>query len=273
MLRWSRSCEVSSALPADASLRAVGVELVTDTGRMALGTQQRDVRHVDRHVAVDDAALHRGPGRLLMLLGDVDAVDDHATLRRKDTRHVAFLAAVFTREDADAVTLLDLEPRHLQHLRRERNDAHELLVAQLTADGAEDARAARLLLVVDQHGRVLVEADVAAVGTAPLLLHPDDDALHDVAFLDLGARDGVFDRGDEDVADRRVAPLRASEHLDAEDLFGAAVVRDAKTCLLLDHRARSNTSTRRQRFSFDSGRVSCTRTRSPTLRSLFSSCT
>ena len=35
--------------------------------------------------------------------------------------------------------------------------------------------------------------------------------------------------------------------------------------LLLDHRARSRTSTRRQRFSFDSGRVSWTRTRSPTL--------
>src|SRR6478736_7718615 len=38
-----------------------------------------------------------------------------------------------------------------QHLRRERNDAHEPPVAQLAAHRAEDARAAGLHLLVDQH--------------------------------------------------------------------------------------------------------------------------
>src|SRR5688572_22507564 len=71
----------------------------------------------------------------------------------------------------------------LEHLRCEGHDAHELLVPQLTADRPEDAGAPRLQLVVDQDGRVLVEADVAAVGTAPLLLGPHDDALDDVALL------------------------------------------------------------------------------------------
>ncbi len=90
------------------------------------------------------------------------------------------------------------------HLRCQRHDAHELLVPQLAADGAEDAGATRLLLVVlDEHGGVLVEADVAAVGTTPLLLGAHDDALHDVALLDGGAGEGVLDGGDEDVADRR----------------------------------------------------------------------
>src|SRR6478736_892755 len=56
-----------------------------------------------------------------------------------------------------------------QHLRRERHDAHEPAVTQLPTHRAEDARAARLHLLVDQHRRVLVEADVAAVGTAALL--------------------------------------------------------------------------------------------------------
>ena len=65
------------------------------------------------------------------------------------------------------------------------------------------------MLVVDEHGGVLVEADVAAVGTALLLLGADDDALHDVALLHRGAGDGVLDRGDEDVADRGVAPARS----------------------------------------------------------------
>src|SRR5215218_9149654 len=87
------------------------------------------------------------------------------------------------------------------HLRRQRDDAHELAVAQLPADRAEDARAARLHLVVDEHSGVLVEADVAAVGAAALLLRADDDALHDVALLHRGARDGVLHGRHEDVAD------------------------------------------------------------------------
>src|SRR5688572_30011814 len=56
------------------------------------------------------------------------------------------------------------------HLRSQRDDAHELGVAQPAAHRAENAGAARLALVVDEDGGVLVEADVAAVGTAPFLL-------------------------------------------------------------------------------------------------------
>src|SRR5438105_4258173 len=125
-----------------------------------------------------------------------------------------------------------------QHFRSERDDSHEPLVAQLAADGAEDARAARLELVVHQHGSVLVEADVAAIGTALLLLGTDNDAFHDVALLDRRAGDGVFDRRHEHVADRRVTTLRAPEHLDAQHFLGARVVGHAQTRFLLDHLAR-----------------------------------
>src|SRR3954452_8684815 len=134
---------------------------------------------------------------------------------------------------------LILRPAMSDHLRCERHDLHELLVPELTAHRAEDTGAARVHLVVDQHGGVLVEADVAAVGTALLLLHPDDDALHDLALLDGRAGDGVLDGGDEDVADAGVAPLGAAEHADAEDLLGPTVVRDSEARLLLDHRTTS----------------------------------
>src|SRR5581483_4974619 len=160
---------------------------------------------------------------------------------------------------------------HLQDLRCERDDSHELLVAQLAAHRPEDARAPRLLLVVDEDGGVLVEADVAAVRPPLLLLCAHDHALHDVALLDRGTGDGVLDGGHEHVPDRRVAPLGAAQHLDAEHLLGTTVVGDAEPRFLLDHLARSSTSTTRQRFRRDSGRVSCTRTRSPTRTSLVSS--
>src|SRR3984957_10793398 len=160
-----------------------------------------------------------------------------------------------------------------KHLRCERHDAHEALVAQLAADGPEDAGPARLLLVIDENGGVLVEADVAAVGTPLLLLRPHDDALDDVALLDGSAGDGVLDRGHEHVTDAGVAPARPSEHADAEHLTCAGIVGDPEPGLLLNHRARATTSVRRQRLSLESGRVSCTRTRSPILALSSASCT
>ena len=61
-----------------------------------------------------------------------------------------------------SVALLDLHLRgHLEHLRGEADDLHEVLLAQLARDRAEDARAARVALVVDDHGGVLVERDRA----------------------------------------------------------------------------------------------------------------
>jgi len=44
----------------------------------------------------------------------------------------------------------------LQHLRRERDDPHEPLVAQFAADRAEDAGPARLAVVLDDDRGVLL---------------------------------------------------------------------------------------------------------------------
>src|SRR5215207_5818507 len=101
-----------------------------------------------------------------------------------------------------------------KHLRGERDDSHEAAITQLPTHWAEDTGAAGCEVVLAQHGRVLVEADVAAVGTTLLLLGAHDDALDDVALLHTGAGDGVLDGGDEDVADRGVPTARAAEHLD-----------------------------------------------------------
>src|SRR5436305_8957842 len=139
----------------------------------------------------------------------------------------------------------------LEHLRREGHDPHEAAVAELAPDGTEDARAPRLHLVVDEHGGVLVEPDVTAVRTTPLLLGPHDDALHDVALLHRRARNGVLDRRDEDVADPRVAASGAAEHLDAQHLTRAAVVSNLEPGLFSNHRARSRTSTIRQRLCLE----------------------
>src|SRR3954469_7006244 len=161
----------------------------------------------------------------------------------------------------------------LEHLRRERHDLHEVAVAQLARDRPEDARPARVVLGVDDDRGVLVEGDVRAVVAAEGLLRAHDDGRDDLALLDRPLRVGLLDGRGDDVADERVAALRAALDADAEDLAGAGVVGDLQPCLVLDHFARSRTSTRFQRFVRESGRLSPTRTRSPSLASLVSSCT
>src|SRR5207248_9808356 len=154
----SYSRQVTSALAADPHLAPRVVAAEADAGGTTVGTHDGDRRDRDRHVLVDDAALHGGAGLSLVLLDAVHAVDDDLALGREDTHDVALLAPVLAGENLDPVALLDLH-RHLENLRGEGDDPHEALVAELTADGAEDARAPRLLLVVDEDSRVLVEAD------------------------------------------------------------------------------------------------------------------
>src|SRR3954467_7334461 len=160
---------------------------------------------------------------------------------------------------------------HLEHLRGERDDAHEAAVAQLARHGAEDAGPARVVRRVDDHRGVLVEGDVGAVVAPELLLGAHDDRLDHLALLDRPLRVGLLDRRGDDVPDARVAAARAAHHADAEDLAGAGVVGDLEPGLVLDHLARSSTSTRRQRLERDIGRHSWTRTVSPSWASLRSS--
>src|SRR4051812_15701240 len=122
-----------------------------------------------------------------------------------------------------------------EHLRRERNDLHEPLLAQLAAHGAEDARATGFPVGLEDHRCVLVEADVGTVGTTALLDGAHDHGLDDVALLDVAARDRVLDGGDDDVTDAGVTPTGAAEHTDAQDLLGTRVVGDLESRLLLDH--------------------------------------
>src|SRR4051812_36617459 len=117
-----------------------------------------------------------------------------------------------------------------------------LLCPQLAHDGAEDAGADRLGIVVDEHRRVRIEADRRAVGTVDVLRGPHDHGLVDVALLHAAPRRRFLDGDDDDVAYAGEAPLGAAQHLDALDALGAAIVGDLKVGLHLDHRSNSFSS-------------------------------
>src|SRR3954471_14818474 len=263
----------------DAGLLAVGRDRRAEARRLlVLGVDQRHVGDVDGAGPLDDADLgvRVERARALVALLDVQAVDVDLVLLAVHADDAPGLAAVLAADHDDLVVAADpqlaaLALHELEHLRGERDDLHEAAVAQLAGDGAEDARPARVVRLVDDHRGVLVEADVGAVVAAEGLLRAHDDRADDLALLDRALRRGLLDGRGDDVPDARVAALVAADDADAEDLARTGVVGHAQPRLVLDHLARSRTSTRRQRLVRESGRASTTRTRSPSPASLVSS--
>src|SRR5215211_4938162 len=136
---------------------------------------------------------------------------------------------------AITITLSSVRIFISEHLRRERDDPHEAAVAQLARDGAEDARAARVVRGVEDHRGVLVERDVGPVLAAELLLRAHDDGLDDLALLDGALRVRLLDGRGDDVPHARVAAAGAAHDADAQDLARARVVGDLEPGLVLDH--------------------------------------
>src|SRR4051794_37693187 len=227
----------------DAGLLAVGRDRRAEARRLVvLGVDERHVGDVDRPGPLDDADLgvRVQRRRALVALLQVEAVDVDALGLAVHADDAAGLAAVLAADDDHLVVAADLELgalalHELEHLRGERDDLHEPAVAQLAGHGPEDARAARVVGLVDDHRGVLVEADVRAVVAAEGLLRAHDDRADDLALLDRALRRGLLDGRGDDVPDARVAALVAADDADAEDLSRTGVVGDAQACLVLDH--------------------------------------
>src|SRR5260370_24672980 len=92
------------------------------------------------------------------------------------------------------------------------------------------------MILVEQHGGVAVEADVAAVVAADFLGRAHDHRARHVALFDLGVGNRFFDCDHDHISDRRVPALGAAEHLDAHHLAGTRIIGDIQNGLHLYHR-------------------------------------
>src|SRR5450759_4257171 len=125
-----------------------------------------------------------------------------------------------------------------QNFWSERDDLHELLLAQFPGHRAEDARSHRFALRGDEHRGVVVEPDVRTVFPSLLPPRPDDHGLDDPlsVFLDerrIG-RAFLHRRGDH-VSQVRISRVRAAALLDARDLASAGIVGNFQHRSHLDH--------------------------------------
>ena len=97
--------------------------------------------------------------------------------------------------------------RSLDHFRSKRHDLHELLGTQFARDRSEDTGADRLLLIVKQNGRILVEANAGAVRTADGGGGANYDCVIDFALLDTAAGGSVLNRHFDNVTNGGIATL------------------------------------------------------------------
>src|SRR5437867_7287735 len=129
-----------------------------------------------------------------------------------------------------------------QHFGGERNDLHEALAAKFPGHGPEDARADGLHLAGEQHRRVGIEPDAAAVGAPHPLGRAHHHGVVNLTFLHAAARRRVLDAHPDDVADVGVAAFRAAQHLDTHHSARAGVIGDIEHRLHLNHFSVSNLS-------------------------------
>src|SRR5579859_515590 len=109
------------------------------------------------------------------------------------------------------------------HLRRERDNFHEFLLAQFAGDRAENTRAARVVFLVNDDNGVAVEPQIRAIVAPDGLAGADDDRVHHVALFHRAVRRGFLDVRLDHVADDRIA-LVAADDPDRRRAFRAAVV-------------------------------------------------
>src|SRR6266571_3443829 len=110
-------------------------------------------------------------------------------------------------------------------LRRERDDLHVLLLAELARHGSEDAGRPRLALFVDDDHRVLVEPDVAPVLTPRLFGRANNHGPRDIGFLHRPVGERVLYGDDDDVAQTGIAPPGSAQHADHLRRLRAGVIR------------------------------------------------
>ena len=102
--------QLRSTLAADPHLAAGLVAVDADAGGPVGGAHDGHSRDGQRHVLVDDAALHGLAPGLAVALGHVGTVDDDLPLVGHRDHHVAALAPVLAGQHLDQVTFVD--PHH-----------------------------------------------------------------------------------------------------------------------------------------------------------------
>src|SRR6266568_498938 len=111
----------------------------------------------------------------------------------------------------------------LNHLRGKRDDLHEVALAQFAGNRAKDPSPTRILLVAENDGGVIVEPDIGSIRPPILFRRANDDRAHHLTLFDRRIRLRDLHRGNDRVANPRVAAAGSTGHENAHDFPRAGV--------------------------------------------------
>src|SRR5689334_14885672 len=123
----------------------------------------------------------------------------------------------------------------LQDLRSQRYYLHELLLAQLAGNGAEDTGTARRVVLVYDHCCIIVEANVRAISSLVFFGGANHHSAYHFALLNGAAGARGLHRSNNNVAHRSIFTSGAAHHANAEDFLGSCVVCHSQAAFLLNH--------------------------------------
>src|SRR5689334_18397536 len=118
----------------------------------------------------------------------------------------------------------------------EADDLHEVPLAEFAGDGAEDAGAARILILVDNDDRVVVEPEDAAVFTLDGLPGANNDAANNFALLHLPSGGSLTDVRGDDVTDSGLELVLLADDADHLGHTGASVIGHIESATNLQHK-------------------------------------
>jgi hypothetical protein len=107
--------------------------------------------------------------------------------------------------------------------------------AKFASDGSEDASSFRFFVSVDDDASVVIEADTGSIRPACHELGADDNGALNCVLTNSSTRSCCLDGDDNNVTNRCVAALRATEDFDAHTGLCTSVIGYGEDGLLLDH--------------------------------------
>src|SRR5262249_6589984 len=252
-------------------------------------THHHDVGSTNRGFLFHDSpGLLRAP-RPTVPLHHIDSFDNDRVLIGEHPKDFAGFSSLLPRNHHDAVILANLHARLLPNnclkdFRRERNNFHEFLGPYFACYRSKYASTDRLLLIVDQHSRIVVESDVGSVRPSYLLCRAHHHGLHHFALFYFRIGNRFLDGNHNNIPDGCILPFAAPQDFNALHLARSRVIRHIQHRSHLNHEltsltaqtvaafdssasvvlARARIRLTRQRLSRLSGRHSTIKTRSPT---------
>ena len=163
-----------------------GVFVAAFADNHQVGDVQRGLLRQDPSLYI---LLRVGPG---MLLDIIQTLDHCPVLIQENPEHFSGFAPVFSRQHVNHVIFLYMHSGHrilslvqplLEHFRRQRNDFQKVPVPQFATDRTENAGTDGFFLVIDQHGGVIVKANIGSVLAPILLARPDNDGFDHLSFF------------------------------------------------------------------------------------------